>query len=298
MSEDGEKIGPYTEDDMLHFYNDHIIRMDTYVWQEGLPEWNYFQESLYIDNTRQADYTAKSVFDQATTRVNQMVGEEGAMNVQLRDVFSEVFNKHSKEEAEKLFIAGTAATTPREEEISAMWPKPWLFSRVFFTLIVTYIILFYSASLFYNPILFSGLMIIGSFAVPFSLMIFFWEMNAPRNISLFEIVKMFFVGGVLSLFLTLILFNWFSIENLGFFEVFMVGIIEEVGKLVIIGYFIYKLNTHYVLNGLLIGATIGATFAAFETSGYAMNAFMMLGDGAMIDVLFNRAWSSIGAHTV
>lgn len=67
----------------------------------------------------------------ATMKVNQMVGEEGNIDVNLRDVFSNVFKKHTKEEGERLFISGTKTTTPNEADISTTCLKPWLFSWCF-----------------------------------------------------------------------------------------------------------------------------------------------------------------------
>src|SRR5690625_3186199 len=136
-----------------------------------------------------------------------MVGEQGVIDVNLRDVFSSVFKKHTKEEAEALFITGTEMTPPEESEIPTIWPKPWLFSRVFLVLAMTDILLYISASIFENINAIPGMIIIGSFAVPFSLLILFWEMNAPRNISIYEVAKMLFVGGAASLVATLFLFR-------------------------------------------------------------------------------------------
>ena len=118
--------------------------------------------------------------------------------------------------------------------------------------------------------------------LPFSLLIFFWEMNAPRNISIYETAKMFFVGGTASLVLTLFLYSIFPVYDLNYSGAIAVGVVEEVGKLAVVIYFIRKLNPKFILNGLLIGATIGAGFAAFESAGYAFNFGMIYGDQAMI----------------
>lgn len=240
----------------------------------------------------------KGTFLQATEKVNRMVGEEGAIDVNLKDVFSSVFLKHTKEEAEQLFISGTKATTPLERDISTSWPKPWLFSRIFSVLAITFAFLYICLVSFQNPNALPGLNIIGSFAVPFSLLILFWEMNAPRNISIYEVAKMFFVGGAASLVATLFLYAVFPVGELNFSGAVIVGVIEEIGKLAIIYYFVKKLNPKFVLNGLLIGATIGAGFAAFESAGYAFNAERILGEEAMISIIFMRAWMAVGTHTV
>jgi len=238
----------------------------------------------------------KSTFMHATEKVNQMMGEEGSIDVDLKDVFSDVFKKHTKEDAEKLFISGTTLTTPDEKEISTSWPKPWLFGRVFLVLAVTFIFLYISTEIFQNLHALPGMIIIGSFAAPVSLLILFWEMNAPRNISFYEVGKMFFVGGAASIVITLLLYEVFPVYDLDFSGAIIVGVIEEVGKLAIILYFIQKMNPKYILNGLLIGATIGAGFAAFESAGYAYTFGSMLGEGAMMNVIFTRGWMSIGTH--
>ena len=51
---------------------------------------------------------------------------------------------------------------------------------------------------------------------------------------------------------------------------------------------------------MLIGAAIGAGFAVFETAGYGFRFFVNSGFqfSVLIDVLFARAWTSIGAHVV
>lgn len=240
----------------------------------------------------------KETFLQATEKINNMVGEQGNIDLNLKDVFSAVLKRHTKEEAEALFITGTAVTTPPESEISTSWPKPWLFARILLTFVITYFLLYICTYTFNNFNALPGLMMVGSFAVPFSLLIFFWETNAPRNISMYEVSKMFFVGGASSLVATLVLYTFLPVYNLDYFGATVVGIVEEAGKLVIIIYFIKKLQSKYILNGLLIGAAIGAGFASFESAGYAFNFGLMYGDDAMLSVMMNRAWMSIGTHVV
>src|SRR5699024_1609118 len=122
-------------------------------------------------------------------------------------------------------------------------------------------------------------------------------MNAPQNISLYEIAVMFFVGGAASFPATLILHSIFPVYDLTFSSAIIIGVVEEVGKLAIIIYFINKLNPKYILNGLLIGAAIGAGFAAFESTGYAFAADFF-GSQSMISVTLLRAWSGICKRTL
>lgn len=240
----------------------------------------------------------KTSFLQASEKINAMVGEQGSIDVNLRAVFSAVFKKHEKEEGDLLFISGTSITTPKESEISTSWPKPWLFSRIFTMFAMAYILLYICIFIFENSNAIPGLILVGSFTVPFSLLIFFWEMNAPRNISIYDTAKMFFVGGTASLVLTLILYSIIPVYNLDYQGAIIVGVVEEVGKLIVIVYFINKLNSRFILNGLLIGATIGAGFAAFESAGYALNYGLAFNEEAMVSIIFLRAWTAIGTHVV
>lgn len=239
----------------------------------------------------------KHSFEHATGKLNPLVGEKGKVRLDFKAIFSNVFKKHTKEEAELIFIAGTTYTTPKESDIPGTWPKPWFFSRIFLTLALTYLFLFIAMDIFQNLYALPGLMVIGSFAVPFSLLIFFWEMNAPRNISFYENAMMFFIGGAASIPATLILYSIFPVYDITFSSAIVIGIVEEVGKLAIIIYFINRLNPKYILNGLLIGAAIGAGFAAFESAGYAF-ASEVFGDESMVYVTFLRAWTGIGTHTI
>jgi len=238
----------------------------------------------------------RSNFNKATVRVNQYVGKKGEIKLNVIEVFSEVFEKHSKKEAEMVFAAGTPATTPKLCDIQATWPKPWLFARVFLVFALTYILLYIAINSFQNPNALPGLIVVGSFAGPFALLIFFWEMNAPQNISIYETAKLFFVGGAASIVAALLLYSIFPVEELNVVGAIMVGIIEEVGKLAIIAYFIKQLNPKYILNGLLIGAAIGAGFAGFESAGYAFRFMYEEGLDSMLEIIFARGWQSTGGH--
>lgn len=72
----------------------------------------------------------KGIYDSATAKLNHYTGEEGAVKVNIADLFSEVFKHHTKDEANSIFIAGTKTTTPALADVSDEWAKPWLFSRI------------------------------------------------------------------------------------------------------------------------------------------------------------------------
>lgn len=231
--------------------------------------------------------------------INEMAGQEGNVEIRLKELGSGVFKKHSLTEREELFICGTEKTTPKESEMVADWPKPWLFSRIFLLFSIVFIGLLIVIVEFGNMNGVPGAMFVGALTVPFSLVIFFWETNVPRNISIFDVISTFFLGGVFSLISTLLLYDVVGVGELDYIGAILVGIVEEIGKIIVVGHYIKKRNTKYILNGLLLGACVGAGFAVFETAGYAFQALLYSQDiFYMIDILFLRAILSIGAHTV
>ena len=243
--------------------------------------------------------TDTTTFTKKVTRsLSRMAGVDEAVDLKIKDLFSEVFVKHSPEEAEEIFTSGTAKTTPLENEISTTWPKPWLYSRVFLMLLVSFVFLYICYDSFENINALPGMIFMGAITVPFSLIVFFAEVNAPRNISFFEILKIFFVGGAASLAVTLLLFE-IAPEAQGNGFAIIIGIVEEMGKWIIVAYYLWRMpKAKYVLNGMLIGAAVGAGFAVFETAGYILRSGLALGTDEMMHTLFLRAYLAPGGHVI
>ena len=206
--------------------------------------------------------------------LNEYVGNDRPADLNWKVLFSDVFKSHTTEEAEEIFICGTKATTPDMCSISKDWPHPWLYSRVLLMFVITFALLWICVNAFGNLNAFPGMIVIGSFAVPLSTMVLFMEANVWRNVSMYTVIKTFFVGGCASLVATLLLFSFYSVEEMDFFGAFMVGLIEELGKAVIVLAVLRKLGKLSILTGMLIGACVGAGFAAFESAGYALQPFI------------------------
>lgn len=228
--------------------------------------------------------------------INDYVGNDRPANLNWKVLFTDVLKRHSKSEAEEIFICGTKTTTPTLDSVSQQWPHPWLYSRVFLMFIITFSLLYVCCAIFDNPNALPGLIVVGSFTVPLSGLILFLEVNAYRNISLYNVVLIFFVGGCASLVTTLFLFSIVEVNDLDFLGAFLVGIIEEVGKAIIIYYFIKRLGKINILPDLLIGAAVGAGFAAFESAGYAMRFLLAEGWDSMLDVMLLRGLLAPGGH--
>ena len=254
----------------------------------------------FVQNSNNNETTnmAEDILNKATRKINELAGENGSVKLHFRDLFSSVFKKHTANESEEIFISGTTKTTPDERSISSTWPKPWLFSRVFLMFLVTFLALYICFDRFKNINALPGLIFIGAMAVPMSLVIFFMEVNAPRNISFLETIKIFFVGGAASILVSLTLFSVVS-AGTGYAGAIITGIIEETGKAIIIAWFVKDVkHKKFLLAGMLIGSAVGAGFAAFETAGYILGYGMGGGKDLMFDVLILRAILTPGGHVI
>lgn len=245
--------------------------------------------------------------DTFTEKVNVMAGGSGKVDLRLKDLFSGVLKKHSRDESDELFICGTKYTTPEPQDISTEWPKPWLFSRTALLFLATFYLMVLIYTIFHNEYAIPGVIFIGSAAIPISVLVFLFELNAPRNITLFETIKIFAVGGAASLLITQVLYEILP-ADLTVVGAIMIGIIEEVSKLVILAYVIKKNpEKNYILNGMLYGGAVGAGFAVFESAGYALSAYMGVRLWGLVIVsedtfdlmmtnIYKRAFLSPGGH--
>jgi RsiW-degrading membrane proteinase PrsW (M82 family) len=235
---------------------------------------------------------SNSLFYEFAQLVDGIPRTHRSVKPKFQNIFSRVFRNHNDVEAERLFIVGTSLTTPSIEEVVATWPKPWLFSRVFLIALIAYLGLYVGVSLFGNINFIPGLIIVGAFAVPFTTLIFFWEMNAPQNIAIYKIVYVVFIGGILSLLVALVFYDILKHT----INPITIGIVEELSKVVAVIFFVRPLKYKYILNGLLLGAAIGAGFAAFETAGYALRALLSNSYHSLYYTLFWRSLFSPGGH--
>ncbi|MGH7584033.1 MAG: PrsW family glutamic-type intramembrane protease [Gemmatimonadales bacterium] len=231
--------------------------------------------------------------------LSSAAGVERPREWNAREMFADVTKKHADEEIESFFTVGTASTTPSLEAIDATWPKPWIFVRVFGMVLVLYVLFAYAWNQFYNENLIPGLIMIGAVAVPLALLIFFFEVNVPRNISLYQVVKLVLFGGLVSIVVSLFFFQWTNLDNV--LGAAAAGIIEETGKGLTLLLVVRKPRYRWTLNGLLLGAAVGTGFAVFESAGYAFRAGVDDGGSAaaMFHSITERGLLSVlGGHVL
>jgi len=119
-----------------------------------------------------------------------------------------------------------------------------------------------------NTNLVPTLILLGSFLVPFCVVLFAIE-RVTGNVSSLQLVLAFFVGGIFGVLgASLLEVNLHQ----SYWMYLLVGLIEEFVKAVLLIVIGWRVVPKTAAQGALLGATVGAGFAAFESAGYAFNA--------------------------
>ncbi len=238
-----------------------------------------------------------------TDRLADFAGVERIRGFRLRELFSLAAQRHTRDEIEQNFATGLPGFVPPLEKVESDWFKPWMFVRFYGTASLLFLGFVAMVKMSDNINLLPGMIMIGSFVVPLAVLVFFFEANTPRNVSLYTVTHAFLVGGALSLAITLVLVQFGAAPG-GTPNPISVGVLEEVGKLLAVFLITWRLPGRrypWILNGMLFGAAVGAGFAAFESAGYALNVMLSSGRidvGASINVIFLRGALAPFGHVV
>lgn len=192
--------------------------------------------------------------------------KEGHMS--FGDIFSDVTRRHTAEETSSVFISGTSLTTPKEDEMLSGWIKPFLFARFFVMAAAMLLLVFILGSVLDYSGAYYLLMVGIPFIVPLTILLLVWEMNVPRNISLYEVIQIVAIGGILSIIAAVIGFRFDTTET-----AVWAGLVEEPAKLLVIYLLLRRKNYTYALNGILLGVAVGTGFAIMESLIYTWSNF-------------------------
>ena len=244
----GEQDGPYTLQELQEMHRSGLITADTEIRSSkcGCP--------LRVDELLHP--SEKGTLDDIT-------GLNGLGGFSLWHFFADVFRHHSREEVLDIFCCGTPGTTPPLHAVSSAWPTPWIFARMLLACILLYFGFNWACNTFQNPNLVPGLMFVGNFAIPFCVAVFFFELNVRREVPFLEVMRAMFYGGLMSLIFALGL-----VAVSPHLLAWIAGPIEEPAKLMAAILIAGSRRNGRILTGLLLGAGVGAGFAAFESSGY------------------------------
>jgi len=217
---------------------------------------------------------------------------------------------HSKADRDQLVQSRRLSA----DEINALWPRPWLYTRTMVLLFVGMLFLFLcwqkegreEASQ-----LLPGLTVLGSLAMPITLLVFFWETNKWRSLTLLDVLRFFLIGSCLAITISFALQysldyvpdEQFSYDNLHYFtprlmmEVWPIPLaitacVEEFAKaLTIIIMLAAQRKECHILHGTLVGAAVGAGFAVFESAGY-----ISMDVGNLLGAIITRSLTAPACH--
>ncbi len=241
----------------------------------------------------------------ANTEFFKKVADNSKSGLSLKDIFSDSFRKHSKSEFEYAITAGMRVGKSNRNMFDS-WRKPWLwFSFLKWSILI--IVFIYALNLILSNM---GVTLLGlnmlnfilpGYIVTLAVMILLWELNVPRDISIFNMMAYFAVGGVLSIFFTGVMLTADiagSLEAMtGIEGATFAPVIEEPAKLlagVLLIVEATKKNKRITgLTGLLIGAGVGAGFTGIESMQYL---FMYTGTPEEAINLALRRSVLVGGH--
>ncbi|MFU8851494.1 PrsW family intramembrane metalloprotease [Micromonospora sp. SL1-18] len=122
-----------------------------------------------------------------------------------------------------------------------------------------------------NPFLVPMLVLLGSFLVPVTFVAWAFERRETGELTPGLILNTFIAGGVLGV-LAASLLEAYLLRPSSWFLYLGVGLIEEAVKLAVLAFLTRHLHHKAVRDGIVLGASVGFGFAAFETAGYAFTA--------------------------
>lgn len=123
-----------------------------------------------------------------------------------------------------------------------------------------------------NANLIPTLILLGSFLVPVTFVLWAFETWRDEDVTAELIVTAFVVGGLLGILGASVLETYLLHPSPLLF--FGVGLIEEAVKLVALAVVTRHLVRRHTRDGVVLGAAVGFGFAAFESAGYAFNAMI------------------------
>ncbi|MFD7455296.1 PrsW family intramembrane metalloprotease [Kitasatospora sp. NPDC059827] len=132
-----------------------------------------------------------------------------------------------------------------------------------------------------NSNLVPTIVLLGSFLVPATVVIWAYERYAT-DLGPDRIFTCFGIGGVIGVLGASVLETYLLSPSVWMYV--GVGLIEEAVKLAALVLVSRRLRVSGLRHGLVLGATVGAGFAAFESAGYAFNAVLSI-QGLSLDDL-------------
>ena len=119
-----------------------------------------------------------------------------------------------------------------------------------------------------DEIFIPSVILLGSFVVPVTVVFWLLEHREATELQPDRLLTAFLFAGVLGMVASGSLETWLLPGRV--FPNLWVGLIEEAAKGIAVALMARGLPAYRARDGLILGATVGFGFAAFETSGYAL----------------------------
>jgi RsiW-degrading membrane proteinase PrsW (M82 family) len=166
-----------------------------------------------------------------------------------------------------------ANQTALEEFKGQSWAPRWW--AVLFIGLVLWVAAVASLFLTRDLILLPTVVLLGSFLVPVTAVVWYLDHDSSQALSPRRIMSAFLIAGVLGILAAALLEFWL-VYGPGLRGNLKVGLIEEFVKGAAIVVLALGLRSYATRDGMVLGAAVGFGFAALESSGYALASLFVV----------------------
>ncbi|MGD0741305.1 MAG: hypothetical protein ABR957_17070, partial [Terracidiphilus sp.] len=147
------------------------------------------QQVYYVPAQGMQPHAGVGLLQNIQAQIRKIASTDQLEGFSLSQTFSETFKHHDPRAEEEYAMVGSALTTPPIEMVDTNWPKPWMFFRMLMALVI-------AAAVLYSVWYFTGqdesnllpaFIFISAFAMPLAVLVFMFEMNTPRNVSVIQL---------------------------------------------------------------------------------------------------------------
>jgi protease PrsW len=175
-------------------------------------------------------------------------------------------------------------------EAQALPRNLWLYALI--VGLVVLLIAAFITELTDDTILIPNVILVGSFLVPVCAVLFVLGLPRRTHLSVEVLILGFLAGGTAGVVVTAVTEVYVLPDVVGTNA--LIGVIEESGKILILLAVAQLVRTRVPRDGMVLGATVGAGFAAFETSGYVLRVLIEHSDDhAILNILETEAFRGV-----
>ena len=218
-----------------------------------------------VNEEKNTDKVDEKITDKVDRRIRQTFQVDKLEGFSLSRFMRQLFRHHSWDDVTEYLTYGTPLNTPSITEVDTSWPAPWLFVRLMLLTVLSYILINHLTPVIGVRYVFFPVLVVGVIGFPLVSLLFFWEVNILKNISVLTLAGIMVVGGFVSVIVTFLMSS-----VTGPYAPYWAGPVEESTKLLTMVIFSFRKKYRFKLNGLLIGAAVGTGFAFIETGGYVL----------------------------